>query len=278
MLRKEFLKTLNGMSKKEKNIAIIEGLENSSIDNAILFKTRLKNIFTDGQDNDLFNNNIVATVLTEKNVNLNDIKYLLTSQSGQLDSEAVAYEIAENIKKQAKNQLEKNHFKSDYNKKIKELFEDFKTVNTEKENIFKYISDYLFTAKGRQVKNDGVKAVFSAIACIKNDGVKAGFTWIYREFIFEVNGDKSELYDQAVQIQTEKPVLSELDIYKNGLESLIGIFEKMKEYTESYKNLNNLTFNDFRKEQFEKLEKVRNSNIIELEKMLKEYKRYSIEF
>ena len=278
MLRKEFLKTLNGMSKKEKNIAIIEGLENNSVDNAILFKTRLKNIFTDGQDNDLFNNNIVATVLTEKNVNLNDIKYLLTSQSGQLDSEAVAYEIAENIKKQAKNQLEKNHFKSAYNKKIKELFEDFKTVNTEKENIFKYISDYLFTAKGKQVKNDGVKAVFSAISCIKNDGVKAGFTWIYREFIFEVNGDKSELYDQAVQIQTEKPVLSELDIYKNGLESLIGIFEKMKEYTENYKNLNNLTFNDFRKEQFEKLEKVRNSNIIELEKMLKEYKRYSIEF
>lgn len=278
MLRKEFLKTLNGMSAKEKKVEVLQAYENEKIENTILFKTRLKNIFINGQDNDLFNNNIVATVLTEKNVNLNDIKYLLSSQSGQLDSEAVAYEIAENIKKQAKNELEKNHFKSAYNKKIKELFEDFKTVNTEKENIFKYISDYLFTAKGKQVKNDGVKAVFSAISCIKNDGVKAGFTWIYREFIFEVNGDKSELYDQAVQIQTEKPVLSELDIYKNGLENLIGIFEKMKEYTENYKNLNNLTFNDFRKEQFEKLEKVRNSNIIELEKMLKEYKRYSIEF
>ena len=278
MLRKEFLKTLNGMSAKEKKVEVLQAYENEKIENTILFKTRLKNIFIDGEDNDLFNNNIVATVLTEKNVNLNDIKYLLTSQSGQLDSEAEAYEIAEKIKKQAKNELEKNHFKSAYNKKIKELFEDFKTANTEKENIFKYISDYLFTAKGKQVKNDGVKAVFSAISCIKNDGAKAGFTWIYREFIFEVNGDKSELYDQAVQIQTEKPILSELDIYKNGLESIISIFEKMKEYTENYKNLNNLTFNDFRKEQFGKLEKVRNSNIIELEKMLKEYKRYSIEF
>lgn len=288
MLRKDFLKTING-SAKEKRAEILKAYASGEIENTILLKTRLKNIFTDGQDNDIFNNNVIAAYLDEKNINSDDTVALLSTPNGEKTADAYAFELSESIKKLAKkeytkgmrNKVKNEILKEKYNQAI-QIFKDnnIDGTFTEKqiENIIGLIFDYTFTGKTKQVQNDGLKAVFSCVACVKNEGTNAGFTWIYREFLFDIDGTKSEIFNKSVQVVTNKPILSEFDLYNNNLENLISVIEKASKYTENYKNLNNLTFNEFRKEQFEKLENVRTLNSKQLETMLKEYKRYSIEF